>query len=174
MKTWLMALAFSRRAQLVTKAFTTNATVVIPIGVSRLEQAIGRGAAGQPGGTNWYMAMFYTDDFYDKASGEWSYGQRRYISRTDSYQGEPEPPPQSSVIVDNAIYRQVRTVEYFNLSETNEPTTGTAATGFGKTFPGGYAGPAPTSTYNNVVVTPGASYNIVVPAGGSVTITYYQ
>lgn len=50
---------------------------------------------------------------------------------------------------------------------------GAAATAIGKTFPGGFDGPPPTTTYNNVSVTPGTSYSIVVPSGGSVTLQYY-
>ena len=58
---------------------------------------------------------------------------------------------------------------------------GSATTGLGKTFPGGTltgtepyrtAVPAVTTTFTNVVVIPGASYSIVVPSGGSLTITY--
>lgn len=58
---------------------------------------------------------------------------------------------------------------------------GAATTGVGKTFPGGTltgsepyrtAVPAVTTTFNNVAVTPGVSYPIVVPSGGSLTITY--
>lgn len=54
---------------------------------------------------------------------------------------------------------------------------GADATGLGKTFPGGaYSGgtgyPASTTTFTNVTVTPGASYSIVVPSGGSITISY--
>jgi hypothetical protein len=59
---------------------------------------------------------------------------------------------------------------------------GTASTGLGKTFPGGsytgtypngVGGVAPTTSFTNVAVTPSASYPIVVPSGGSVTIQYY-
>lgn len=61
-------------------------------------------------------------------------------------------------------------------------SAGTATTGFGNTFPGGtLTGTAPyrttvapvTTTFTNVAVTPGVSYPIVVPSGGSLTITYY-
>lgn len=59
---------------------------------------------------------------------------------------------------------------------TNNPgTPGTAATGFGKTFPGGAANTAASvTTYTNVAITPGASYSVVVPSGATVQITYYQ
>lgn len=58
---------------------------------------------------------------------------------------------------------------------------GTATTGVGKTFPGGTLTgtepyrttvPAVTTNFTNVAVTPGVSYPIVVPAGGSLTITF--
>ena len=52
---------------------------------------------------------------------------------------------------------------------------GANTTGFGKTFAGGVSGGAATPvTYNNVAVTPGAAYTLVIPAGGSITITYYK
>ena len=52
-------------------------------------------------------------------------------------------------------------------------TTGTATTGFGKTFPGGTPSSpvAPTTTFTNVAVTPGTTYTIV--NNGSLTIGYY-
>lgn len=58
---------------------------------------------------------------------------------------------------------------------------GQATTAFGRSFPGGtLSGSEPfrtavvpnTTTYNNIAVTPGASYPIFVPPGGSLTITY--
>jgi hypothetical protein len=59
---------------------------------------------------------------------------------------------------------------------------GASSTALGQTFPGGgYSGSYPngtgsaasTTTYTNIAVTPGASYPIVVPSGGSVTLEYY-
>ena len=51
-------------------------------------------------------------------------------------------------------------------------TVGASTTAFGYTFLGGTGGAATPVTYNNVAVTPGGSYSIVVPSGGSVSITY--
>jgi hypothetical protein len=60
-------------------------------------------------------------------------------------------------------------------------SNGTATTGVGKTFPGGTLTgtepyrttvPAVTTNFTNVAVTPGVSYPIVVPSGGSLTITF--
>lgn len=67
------------------------------------------------------------------------------------------------------------------VSGYNLGSNGAATTGVGKTFPGGtLSGSAPyrtavaavTTTFTNVPVTPGVSYPIVVPSGGSLTITY--
>jgi hypothetical protein len=69
-----------------------------------------------------------------------------------------------------------------NIQGYAQGNAGTASTGLGKTFPGGsytgtypngVGGVAPTTSFTNVAVTPSASYSIVVPSGGSVTIQYY-
>lgn len=57
-------------------------------------------------------------------------------------------------------------------------SAGGDSTALGYTFAGGaYSGgtgyPATPATYNNVSVTPGASYSVVVPSGGQVQISYY-
>jgi hypothetical protein len=62
----------------------------------------------------------------------------------------------------------------YSQSYTIPATTGASATAFGQTFPGGAGGPATITEFTNVAITPGATYNIVVPAGGSVTISYFQ
>lgn len=52
---------------------------------------------------------------------------------------------------------------------------GSDTTGFGYTFAGGAADtPATPVTHNNVAVVSGASYSLVVPAGGSITISYFR
>lgn len=50
---------------------------------------------------------------------------------------------------------------------------GASSTGLGQTFPGGNNTTAPTLTFNNIPVTPGTSYPIVVAPGGFVTIQYF-
>lgn len=49
---------------------------------------------------------------------------------------------------------------------------GASSTALGQTFPGGNGGPASVTTFNNIAVTPGTSYPIVVAPGGYVTIQY--
>lgn len=60
-----------------------------------------------------------------------------------------------------------------NMEEYVNPTTGANSSALGYTFNGGVAGPATPATYNNIAVTPTASYSIVVPSGGYVIIQYY-
>lgn len=64
---------------------------------------------------------------------------------------------------------------YFRIERYYEgyTTVGASSTAIGRTFPGGDGGPAGTTTFTNVSVTPGTSYSIVVPSGGSVTLQYY-
>tara|TARA_B110000908_G_C10215883_1_gene432797 strand:+ start:588 stop:1256 length:669 start_codon:yes stop_codon:yes gene_type:complete len=57
-------------------------------------------------------------------------------------------------------------IQYFDSANT-----GASTTGFGFTFVGGSI-VASGVTHTNVPVTAGASYSLVVPAGGSITITY--
>jgi hypothetical protein len=66
------------------------------------------------------------------------------------------------------------TVTYTQQGATHAATTGASATGFGKTFLGGTGGAATPTNFTNVTVVPNASYNLVVPSGGSITITYYK
>lgn len=61
---------------------------------------------------------------------------------------------------------------YKNYSETFT-ITGESSTALGLTFPGGVGGPASTTTYTLVSVTPGTTYNINVAGGGFVTLVYY-
>lgn len=60
-----------------------------------------------------------------------------------------------------------------NMEQYYGDTTGDNSSALGYTFPGGVGGPATPATYNNVSVTPSASYSIIVPGGGYVTIQYY-
>lgn len=67
---------------------------------------------------------------------------------------------------------------YTSFTEYVYGSVGTAATGLSRTFPGGaYVAPtgypASTTTFSNVAVTPGASYSLVIPAGGQISISYY-
>ncbi|QYG03892.1 hypothetical protein [Massilia sp. NP310] len=171
MKAWLMALAFSRRAQPVTATFDKNGPLVVPAGVSSVSIS-GYGARGTDGfsGTvrryrRTQVIHRYVDYVYRRTDTDLGYG---FGSMPGSY-CEPETifSPGNSV-QECMIYSDA------SYTENKPPTTGTSATGLGKTFPGSYGDTAPAKTsLPSVPVTGGASYNIVVPAGGLVTVTYY-
>lgn len=91
------------------------------------------------------------------------------------------PPPTSGNILYSSLPSSGGLFWSYSIQGYVAGNAGTAATGLGKTFPGGsytgsypngVGGTAPTTTFTNVAVTPGASYSIVVPSGGSLTITY--
>lgn len=179
MKAWLMALALGRRRELITKAYTANATVPIPQGVSRLESIIGKGAAGQPGtpgtpGQSGYTVT--TNTAYRRRDGK----------PDDVILGSPSSPIPGPVPADycetipepsSAVYYERFTCYQYDYKfipgTGTSPTTGASATGFGQTFVGGTGGPATAREVKNIAVTPGGSYQVVVPSGGSIVISYF-
>jgi hypothetical protein len=75
------------------------------------------------------------------------------------------------------VYLGHRVCYTFNAGTQTTPgavITGANTTGFGKTFAGGVGTSATQASYSNVPLTAGASYSLVVPGGGSITITYFQ
>jgi hypothetical protein len=167
------AVICGRRRQQVTETFTSNTTWKAPVTTSRIEKASGNGAAGTPGTpptpvqkTDYQYTFFYKNgggaDFQTVTVDGWPNGSTYYCDPYTPY--------------DNPTY-QAYQVCYKPRTEYvggTDPTNGAAATAFGKSFPGGAGGPATVTTFSNIAITPGASYDIVVPAGGSVAITYFK
>lgn len=172
MKPWLLALMLGRRAQLVTQTFTANATVPIPPGVSRLESIIGKGAAGRPGSPGSQTYFYETTIVFDLRGG----GQEA-TSSSGSGSG-PIPGPGGCTYTNtpsSQVYVGYTTCTFYTDTSDSgsSPTTGASASGFGQTFVGGTGGAATPREVNNVPVTPGGSYNVIVPSGGSIVISYY-
>lgn len=123
--------------------------------------------------------LFYvvdSTDAYDELSGPLGV----YIDGSANTDVRVNSAPTSGDI----LYSQLTTQTGWSLRANTFDTgvAGSAATGVGNTFPGGTltgtypfqtAVAAPTTTFNDVTVTPGASYSIVVPSGGSITIIYF-
>ncbi|GEM_PF-3957237 len=178
MRAWLKALAFSRRAQLVTREFTANATVSIPVGTSRLESIVGKGAGGSPGYTQEGYSYRVTAESQQRrrSTGVWEVAAS--ISNSGFSVGYPSSGCGPAISTPgDPTFDAVRSCSYYSniRADTNEvpPSTGASAIGFGQTFVGGTGGPASTREVKNVAVTPGGSYQVVVPSGGSITISYY-
>jgi hypothetical protein len=167
------AVICGRRRQQVTETFMTNAGWAAPITTSRIENASGKGVAGAAGTpATPVQKTEYQYGFYKKSGGidyetavvdGWPKGSSYYC---DPYRAFDNNPDYSGYYV---CYRP-----YTDYVGGSGPTTGAAATAFGQDFPGGTGGPAQTTSINNIAITPGATYTIVVPAGGSLTITYFK
>lgn len=153
-----------------TKTFAANGSFIIPAGVTVLDMVEGRGAAGSPASSASYTKRTIT-----------------YLTRRDTGQVEEvdggavfggfgnapgdycDPPDTSS---GSTVYSSIQQCYHFVQTGGDQATTGASANGFGKVFPGGYAGPAQAGAYQNVAVTAGAPYAVVVPFGGYIKITY--
>lgn len=73
-------------------------------------------------------------------------------------------PPMSGAAVAYSIGRIEKNIPQFDGANT---------TGFGYTFAGGVGAPVSPTTYSNVPVTPGTTYNISSAGDGYITIIYY-
>lgn len=100
-----------------------------------------------------------------------------YITSKTANVSQGSPPTSGNVLYSQGSrfwYPRANFIEYGNV--------GANTTAFGYTFSGGTlsgsypyqtGNTAPTTTYTNVAVTPGNTYNFVVPSGGSVSFAYY-
>lgn len=180
----LMMLAFFGQKKVYvpttyTRTFTASESFTIPAGVSTLDSIVGRGAPGTPTvpGTNEYYTRVVNSlyrrtggiDYVEDNISGWT-GAGTGTGNGSNYCEDPinYTEAESTVYWRKVVcyYYQVGTVGF------KPATTGTSATGFGKVFPGGVGGPASDVTFTNVPVTAMASYPVVVPTGGSITITY--
>lgn len=178
----LMLLALGKKPYvppLTTRTFTTSQSVIIPDGVTVLESVKGKGAAGKPATsgtttfstrivTTLYRRDVGTDVVTENANG-WIGANG--ATGTGSGQDYCEPMQQTN---SSTVYYQSQKCFYYTrtTSSGTSATVGASATGFNKVFPGGSGGPATEVSFANVAVTPKQSYPLVIPSGGSITITY--
>lgn len=178
----VQAVICGRRRQQLTQTFNANATWTAPITTSRIDTASGKGASGTQGGTSThYYIDTYAQNFYSNRDGTTTQGDLTFVSRSGEVAADAPVPPGNTqgpfATPDNPVYYQFSIVYVYvktSVTSSISPTTGNPTTAFGKTFPGGVGGAASPTTFSNIAITPGASYNIVVPSGGSLTITYFK
>lgn len=173
----LMLLALGGKKSLTpfTRTFNSNETWVAPAGLGKLDSAAGRGGPGQPGGSGQQKYSYETTVVFDLRSG----GQE---SNSSSGSGTgPIPGPSGCTYTstpDNTNYSGFTSCTFY--TDTSDggspPTTGPSASitapGFSRVFPGGTGGAGSIVTFNDVPVTGGTSYNVFVPTGGTITITW--
>ena len=168
----------NNRRRRASVTFYANATWAAPIGVPILPRVTGKGSDGKPAtGSHNYVDGYrvYTQAVtYVKAEDRFVYGS---VVLNSTLEGSPVPSGFRNIDDEDAnfIYYQDFTFSYTQIDNGNYvgPTTGAASTGFGQVFAGGPSGePAPTTSFLNIPITAGASYPIVVPLGGYITIEY--
>lgn len=167
----LHAVIFGRRRQQIVLPFAASTTWTAPVTTSRIDKAIGKGADGAPAQGSWGYQLTVQTLYYNKQ------GQQDGSATTTYDPVYRRSPPQGDYCTgtQNSDGSRSETCYYYNEFDDYTPaTTGAPTTAFGQTFPGGAGKAATDTTINNIAITPGATYNIVVPPGGSLTITYFQ
>lgn len=185
----LLFLAACSGGELKKQTFTSNGTFTPPAGTTYIARAVGSGARGSNG-------YYYDTQSYKKVTtqynvrNDWNPPQTISFTPTTTYHSGPLP---SSYCDPRTPYTVTApgpgglSQTYTNYSFTcydhtdtsssgyQPPTTGTATTAFGRTFPGSYGNVAVTPTeFLNIPVTPLTPYAIRVPSGGSLTIEWYE
>jgi hypothetical protein len=170
----------------VTETFTSASpkTWVCPPGVTNLDVASGKGAAGTPataGSPGYSTYDTHYIHYYqrksppdgnggiDKVDGGWTYGT--YGTAPNNY-CDPVKAETGSTVYDASQECYEFTQHNYPPTPGTAATTGASSTGFNRTFPGGTGGAASTTTFNNVPVVPNNPYPLVIPTGGTITITY--
>lgn len=163
----------------VSQSFTANATVIFPAGVTSVDMT-GYGARGTTSGPIRINQYKRDITYYGvrKSDGVTVVDYQQFGRETNGVNpvfAYCDPPlgtgPASEYSSTQACYSNFVDTSY---NYTPPPTTGSAATGLGKTFPGSTGNVSQTQTsFLDVAVTAGTSYNLVIPAGGLITINYY-
>ena len=167
----LMMLAACGGSTPVTQTFNSSQTWVAPASIASVATLTGKGGTGYPGG-DWegtHTHYTYTTRYYNGAQvGSRVFG---YVGSFPGRRPANYCDPLQEDVSINTTHNQVCHYFYDNTEDT---TTGGTTTALGKSFAGGVGAPATPATHNDVAVTPGGSYPLVIPAGGSISITYYQ
>lgn len=172
--TFRMFFACGAGARPISQTFSSSGTLVIPAGVLSVD-LIGRGARGRDS----YQQTQDSYTYYDEITiYPWN-GSAPFTVRGSSGSGNgqapgnscgPYTPPNAQTQTNGNM---VCTYYSGSTSTVTVPaTTGASSTGVGKTFPGSYGDITPTITQFNAVPVTAGSYNIVVPAGGYITVNY--
>jgi hypothetical protein len=170
----MMLLLACGGAQLKTVTFNSNATCIAPSTTTRLESMSGYGAAGQPESPgDWGYDVTIVTKYYKNGV------LQSTVTSSDTVYYESAPADYCNGS-QNSNGESSETCYYHSSFDNSSPATTGASTrmtgpsGFSRTFPGGTGGPASVTTFSNVTVNPNGSYSVVVPAGGSLTITYLE
>lgn len=203
MKAWMLALLAGNSAPTVVTLTSSNTSYTVPHGVNRLESVVGYGGdtvtrlvlsvgvtysatgTGVPGSgpATWDSLQGQVSSNLSSmgAGGSPTIQQSSFTAYPDGTTSavSSNSATLSDVIAGTAAHSSVdgwSTTGPITASGTaaiRYQETGPATTGFGFTFPGSTGSPVTPVQHNGVAVTGGTSYPLSIPAGGSITITYY-
>jgi hypothetical protein len=202
MKPWLLAILTANR-KLVSRTFTSSTTFTVPYGVTQLVSLTGVGGAttsasvvsvaitysptgtGTPGSSaTWanFQSVKNSNQTAMAAGGSCTIQQSYSTVYSDgTNDGATIYPTTFTDVVAGTAYTTTSggwassgPITSSGEADITYQQYGGSTSGFGKTFAGSTGSGAATATYNNVAVTENTPYNLVIPTGGSITITYYQ
>lgn len=174
----MMAMGARRPAVPVehTKTFTANEAWPPPPGVIKLTKATGFGAHGK-NGTSGTVVKQYQISSTSKTIYPDGSVHTYPLSTSGNFAGSKPGDYCDPYTTDDFGRKSTVCYHFTDTSYTTgtSATTGASATGFGKVFPGstGNVDPAVT-TFTDIPLTAGQPYNVVVPTGGSITITWLE
>lgn len=173
----------------VTQIFNTPGAKswTAPVGVTALTTISGYGAAGDSGDSQTYWQTEYVTTYWWRDQSVVAPNNPnndvtqvvRSRSATKNYSTPPTATCGAIVPLSTSdsanYYQRQQCLEYPTTTTTTSATTGASIVAFGRTFPGKTgSGTVPTTTFSNVAVVAGQTYNFTVPSGGSLTFTYTQ
>lgn len=183
---------FSARVKVVLCFPSGSTTWTAPGTTSRIELAVGLGSDGDPGssGTTEY-GWQETDVTYAHLRSDGSVVSWVNGTYSPVYDGSPtpdsyfdptedycDPSTDPNCTIGSSVYSD--STRYHSFTSTSRTvgaypaSNGDDTTAFNKTFSGGAGGPASATQYTNIPVTPNQGYQIYVPYGGALTITFYK
>lgn len=163
--------------KVITETFTASQTWVAPAGVSVVNM-LGNGARGQAATTG-QSYIYETQTIYVTRRSDGARvvasSSRKLIVFSGQSAGYCNPASNTPSDPDYSSNQFCYAYDGYFTSPDNPPTTGASAAGLGQTFPGSYGNVAPSFTSKpGVTVVPAQSYSLVVPSGGSISLTYYK
>jgi hypothetical protein len=161
----------------VSQTYTASTSWVAPTGVTKVSTATGYGARGTNStiSHSTYWAKYKTRTLY-RWDGGTEVAPSYAVASGSGYNGAADYCDPIETFDSDPTYNFAQNCYHYDNTDTvsgSEATTGASTTAFSKTFPGATGNVAPViTTFTDIAVTPGTSYPLTIPSGGSLTIIY--